>query len=65
MRALSLGLIKGTIDEIDRKVYISWVQPRVLDINQIKIMRASLDTWSTEVNKIISHVHTNSVEILQ
>lgn len=35
MRALSLGLVKGSIDQIDKKIFISWVQPRVLDISQV------------------------------
>jgi len=65
MRALSLGLVKGSIDQIDRRVFISWVQPRVLDINQIKMMRSRLDAWSNEVNKMISQVQVNSHEILQ
>ena len=37
MRALSLGLVKGTIDQVDGKVNITWVQPRVLDKKQVKI----------------------------
>jgi 26S proteasome regulatory subunit N9 len=37
MRALSLSLIRGLIDEIEHKIYISWVQPRVLDINQVNL----------------------------
>jgi 26S proteasome regulatory subunit N9 len=64
MRALSLGLVKGSIDQIDKTVFISWVQPRVLDINQIKTMRTRLDVWSVEVNKMISQVQSNSHEIL-
>lgn len=64
MRALSLGLVKGSIDQIDKKIFISWVQPRVLDINQIKIMRQRLDGWSTEVNKMIGQVQSNAHEIL-
>ena len=64
MRALSLGLVKGSIDQIDKKVLISWVQPRVLDLNQIKMVRARLDTWSTEVNKMIGQIQANSHEIL-
>lgn len=35
MRALSLGLVKGTIDQVDNKVNITWVQPRVLDKKQV------------------------------
>ena len=37
MRALSLRLVKGSIDQIDKNIFISWVQPRVLDINQVRI----------------------------
>lgn len=64
MRALSLNLIKGLIDEIEHKVYISWVQPRVLDVNQIKIMRGKLDFWSNEVNSMIHQVQDTANEIL-
>ncbi|CAL4247727.1 unnamed protein product, partial [Meganyctiphanes norvegica] len=35
MRALSLKLVKGTIDQVDCKVNITWVQPRVLDKKQV------------------------------
>ena len=35
MRALSLGLVKGSIDQVDKKIFVSWVQPRVLDISQV------------------------------
>lgn len=35
MKALSLGLLKGSIDEVDQKVHMTWVQPRVLDLEQV------------------------------
>lgn len=35
MKALSVGLIKGNIDEVDQKVQMTWVQPRVLDVQQV------------------------------
>ncbi len=35
MRALSLELIKGFIDEIEQKIHVTWVKPRVLDLNQV------------------------------
>ena len=37
MKALSLGLVKGSIDQVDKKVHMTWVQPRVLDRNQVKL----------------------------
>ena len=38
MKALSLGLVKGSIDQVDKKVHMTWVQPRVLDRNQVKTL---------------------------
>lgn len=28
MKALSVGLVKGSIDEVDKLVHMTWVQPR-------------------------------------
>lgn len=36
MRALSLGLIKGRIDEVNQTVCITWLKPRVLDREQVR-----------------------------
>ena len=35
MKALSLGLVKGCIDEVEHRVHMTWVQPRVLDLDQV------------------------------
>ncbi len=48
MKALSVGLIKGNIDEVDQKVHMTWVQPRVLDLQQVSPHFAS--HISTEEN---------------
>ena len=37
MKALSLGLVKGSIDEVDNRVHLTWVQPRVLDLEQVRV----------------------------
>ena len=42
MKALSLGLVKGSIDQLDQEVNMTWVQPRVLDINQVCVW---MDRW--------------------
>ncbi|KAJ3086260.1 26S proteasome regulatory subunit [Quaeritorhiza haematococci] len=51
MKALSLGLIRGKIDEIEGVVQVSWVQPRVLDKNQIGTIRDRLAGWSSKVKE--------------
>jgi hypothetical protein len=35
MKALSLKLVKGAIDQVEEVVAFTWVQPRVLDIAQV------------------------------
>ena len=35
MRALSLDLLRGSIDQVEQKVHMTWVQPRVLDKQQV------------------------------
>lgn len=37
MKALSLGLVKGQIDGVDGRVHMTWVQPRVLDLQQVGV----------------------------
>lgn len=39
MKALSVGLLRGSIDEVDKRVHITWVQPRVLDLQQVICLR--------------------------
>ena len=46
MRAMSLGLVRGVVDEVDRAVNITWVQPRVLDKSQLSVMCDQLSGWS-------------------
>lgn len=52
MKALSLGLIKGSIDEVEQKVTITWLQPRVLSVEHIESMRNRLDQWSSDVDNL-------------
>ena len=64
MKALSLGLVKGTIDEVDQTVHLSWVQPRVLDKTQIEGMRKRLDKWFDDIHVIEKLLETRAHEII-
>lgn len=48
MRALSVGLIKGSIDQVDGTVQVSWVQPRALSPMQCRDLSNRLDAWATK-----------------
>lgn len=52
MKALSLGLVKGTIDQVAQIANINWVQPKVLDMKQIEGMRTRLRDWDSSVNQL-------------
>lgn len=52
MKALGLGLLRGTIDQVDGVAHITWVQPKVLDMKQIAAMRQRLLDWDSSVNQL-------------
>jgi 26S proteasome regulatory subunit N9 len=52
MKALSLGLLKGSIDQVAQIARINWVQPKVLDMKQIEGMRNRLKEWDAGVNQL-------------
>ncbi|KZM23356.1 hypothetical protein ST47_g5467 [Ascochyta rabiei] len=52
MKALSLGLVKGQIDQVAEIARINWVQPKVLDMKQIESMRGRLKEWDASVNQL-------------
>ena len=45
MKALSLKLIKGTINEAEQTCTVTWVLPRVLNKDDIRIIDTQLDVW--------------------
>jgi len=57
MKALSLNLIRGIIDEPNGTVSISWVQPRILDLKQVEKMKDRVAEWEKTV--------TNTLHFLQ
>ena len=52
MKALSLGLLRGKIDQVDEVARINWVQPKVLEKTQIEGMRQRLKEWDSNVNDL-------------
>ena len=51
-RALSVHLIEGIINQVEGKVRVTWVQPRVLLKPQIKELSGRLDTWIEKVKGV-------------
>uniref|UniRef100_A0A7S4KKK1 PCI domain-containing protein n=1 Tax=Paramoeba aestuarina TaxID=180227 RepID=A0A7S4KKK1_9EUKA len=64
MKSLSLGLIKGTIDQVDQTVFIRWVQPRILELDQVTSLRDRLGEWSKSVNDTLIYLEGETQEIV-
>ncbi|XP_078276928.1 26S proteasome non-ATPase regulatory subunit 13-like isoform X3 [Rhinoraja longicauda] len=64
MKALSAGLVKGSIDEVDHKVHMTWVQPRVMDLQQVSLMKQRLEAWCADVKSISILVEDHAHEVL-
>lgn len=64
MKALAQGLVKGEIDQVAGTVNLTWVQPRVLDVNQLKSIITKIDMWCAAVNSMELMIEQNASEIL-
>jgi len=38
MKAMSLGLVRGTIDEVSEKVNVEWILPRYLNRDHLQVL---------------------------
>jgi len=49
MRALSLQLIQGCIDEVSQTIQVTWVMPRVLTPDQLQELATRFAQWAVQV----------------
>jgi len=64
MKALSQGLVKGRIDEVEQSVMLTWVQPRVLDRQQVESMTRKIESWCQSVQGMELMIDNKAGEIL-
>jgi len=60
MKAMSLKLIKGIIDEVASTVTITWVQPRVLDLQQVGKMKERVGQWIGSVQEVLTFMQNST-----
>ena len=62
MRALSLKLIRGLLDQVDGTLRVTWVQPRVLQTAQISLMKERLNAWTGTGNNTLQFLQEETPE---
>jgi 26S proteasome regulatory subunit N9 len=63
MKALALGLIRGTVDQVEQIVRIAWMQGRVLDKKGVEGMKEKLEGWSQGVRALERWVYRAGQEV--
>lgn len=56
MKAISIGLLKGKIDQVLQHIVIDWIQPRVLSFEQVNKMKERLSAWKANVRSALELV---------
>lgn len=59
IKCFSLNLFKGYINQIDEILTVTWLQPRILNLNQIKTLSDHLNSWDRQVKQLSEEVYTN------
>ncbi len=53
MKAMSLDLVRGSIDEVEKTVQIDWLLPRYLSMDHLQVLVNRIDDWETKMDNII------------
>jgi 26S proteasome regulatory subunit N9 len=63
MKSLSLGLIRGKIDQIDQKMAVTWIQPRVLDVQQVGTLCQLIKGWEDKALELSNTINRIAPEL--
>lgn len=64
MKALSLQLIKGNIDEVEEVIHVDWMLPRYLSKQHIEIMVRKLQDWEEKMDHVVKMVEGQAQELM-
>ncbi|ELP83526.1 26S proteasome non-ATPase regulatory subunit, putative [Entamoeba invadens IP1] len=63
MRALSLGLVKGFISQVQQEATFYWVLPRILDKTQFQFVSNKLNDWMQMTRKTLGVIESAGVQL--
>lgn len=64
MRAMSLSLVKGSIDQVNETLSFNWVKPRILDNQRLQLLQSRIDTWHIQANSVLMQLEEMTPELL-
>lgn len=56
LKAMSLELLRGSIDEVAQEVTLTWIQPRVLDKARVVQMKDKFEGWRGNLSGLLGFV---------
>ena len=59
IKCFSLGLIKGHINQLQQVLVVTWMQPRVLNLDQVKSLHNRLVNWTSKVDALAKEVYSS------
>ena len=64
IKALSYGLIKGYIDQAERKLYVTWIQPKYLSVGKLEVLKDRINSWIDKAQKVLGDLKDNASVLL-
>ena len=64
MKALSHGLIKGYIDQVEKKLIVNWIQPKYLDKEKIVFIQDKFTGWIDKAKRVLVDLQDNGAALL-
>lgn len=63
IKCFALGLFRGHINQINQVVTVTWIEPRILDLEQIKGLYNHLQNWNKNVKELAKDMYDNGARI--
>jgi 26S proteasome regulatory subunit N9 len=64
MKSISLGLIKGYIDQVEKVLIVKWIQPKYLDTEKLEMLSERLDLWIKKTNNMLVDFEEKSMKLV-
>lgn len=63
IKCLSLNLIKGQINQIEQILIVSWLQPRILNLDQVSVLYSHLCSWNEGLDDLSNTIEKQATKL--